>query len=396
MQTHNLFFTLQEQYGMKYYQMPKVFFTNEKYKKLSNDAKILYALLLDRLQLSIKNKWIDSSDSLYFVYTNQTLSEILNVSPRKITNIKKELMDANLLSQEQKKFNAPFRLYLMKPEITVDDIYQINQAETGEDILTVSKDSASVSAESTSVANSARLKESASDKGQNSVANSATLIKTASNQPSHSLANSATPVSQILLPNKTNLNNTKHKDNKEYKDQRFAENSNNHAFNQAFQTPPENTEDFMIDQFIQDKNLLNKYGERFVDVLVSYSRNNYALFSEAVEAVEHATKSAEKERVKSLERYFHEEMSAYSHELRADYLMTLYNVLRHLRTNAAIRDPKAYFFISFKKLALHWIEILELDETQTESVPTFDYLRTVESTSNTSNQGYRLDSHPEK
>ena len=396
MQTHNLFFTLQEQYGMKYYQMPKVFFTNEKYKKLSNDAKILYALLLDRLQLSIKNKWIDSSDSLYFVYTNQTLSEILNVSPRKITNIKKELMDANLLSQEQKKFNAPFRLYLMKPEITVDDIYQINQAETGEDILTVSKDSASVSAESTSVANSARLEESASASDQNSVAEFATLKKTASNQPSHSLANSATPVSQILLPNKTNLNNTKHKDNKEYKDQRFAENSNNHAFNQAFQTPPENTETFMIEQFIQDKTLLDKYGERFVDVLVSYSRNNYALFSEAVEAVEHATKSAEKERVKSLERYFHEEMSAYSHELRADYLMTLYNVLRHLRTNAAIRDPKAYFFISFTKLALHWIEILELDETQTESVPTFDYLRTVESTSNTSNQGYRLDSHPEK
>lgn len=51
----------------------------------------------------------------------------------------------------------------------------------------------------------------------------------------------------------------------------------------------------------------------------------------------------------------------------------------YLRTNANIRDPKAYFFISFKKLAIHWIEIIELDETQTESVPTFDYLRTVES-----------------
>ena len=378
MQTNTLFFTLQEQYGMKYYQMPKVFFTNEKYKKLSNDAKILYALLHDRLQVSIKNKWIDSTNSLYFIFTNQKLSEILNVSPRKITTIKKELMDTNLLVQKQKSFNAPFHLYLMKPEITVDDIYQINQTESGEDLLHVSPELEAAKEE------------------QISVADFATLIKTASNQPSHSLANSATPVSQILLPNNTNLNNTKHKDNKEYKDQRYADNSNNHAFNQAFQTPPENTDDFMIDQFIQDKNLLNKYGERFVEVLVSYSRNNYALFSEAVEAVEHATKSAEKERVRSLERYFHEEMSAYSHELRADYLMTLYNVLRHLRTNASIRDPKAYFFISFKKLALHWIEILELDETQTESVPTFDYLRTVESTSNTSNQGYRLDSHPEK
>ena len=396
MQTNTLFFTLQEQYGMKYYQMPKVFFTNEKYKKLSNDAKILYALLHDRLQVSIKNKWIDSTNSLYFIFTNQKLSEILNVSPRKITTIKKELLDTNLLDQKQKSFNAPFHLYLMKPEITVDDIYQINQTESGEDLLPISSKIESTNEKVPSVANSARLKESASDKGQNSVANSATLIKTASNQPSHSLANSATPVSQILLPNNTNLNNTKHKDNKEYKDQRYADNSNNHAFNQAFQTPPENTDDFMIDQFIQDKNLLNKYGERFVEVLVSYSRNNYALFSEAVEAVEHATKSAEKERVRSLERYFHEEMSAYSHELREDYLMTLYNVLRHLRTNANIRDPKAYFFISFKKLALHWIEILELDETQTESVPTFDYLRTVESTSNTSNQGHRLESQPEK
>ena len=396
MQTNTLFFTLQEQYGMKYYQMPKVFFTNEKYKKLSNDAKILYALLHDRLQVSIKNKWIDSTNSLYFIFTNQKLSEILNVSPRKITTIKKELLDTNLLDQKQKSFNAPFHLYLMKPEITVDDMYQMNQTESGADLLRVSPEIDAAKAECSSVANSARLEESASASDQNSVAEFATLKKTASNQPSHSLANSATPVSQILLPNKTNLNNTKHKDNKEYKDQRFAENSNNHAFNQAFQTPPENTEAFMIEQFIQDKTLLDKYGERFVDVLVSYSRNNYALFSEAVEAVEHATKSAEKERVKSLERYFHEEMSAYSHELRADYLMTLYNVLRHLRTNASIRDPKAYFFISFKKLALHWIEILELDETQTESVPTFDYLRTVESTSNTSNQGYRLDSHPEK
>ena len=396
MQTNTLFFTLQEQYGMKYYQMPKVFFTNEKYKKLSNDAKILYALLHDRLQVSIKNKWIDSTNSLYFIFTNQKLSEILNVSPRKITTIKKELMDTNLLVQKQKSFNAPFHLYLMKPEITVDDMYQMNQTESGADLLRVSPEIDAAKEERSSVANSARLEESASASDQNSVAEFATLKKTASNQPSHSLANSATPVSQILLPNKTNLNNTKHKDNKEYKDQRFADNSNNHAFNQAFQTPPENTEAFMIEQFIQDKTLLDKYGERFVDVLVSYSRNNYALFSEAVEAVEHATKSAEKERVKSLERYFHEEMSAYSHELRADYLMTLYNVLRHLRTNAAIRDPKAYFFISFKKLALHWIEILELDETQTESVPTFDYLRTVESTSNTSNQGYRLDSHPEK
>jgi len=371
MQTNTLFFTLQEQYGMKYYQMPKVFFTNEKYKKLSNDAKILYALLHERLQISIKNKWIDSSDSLYFIYTNQKLSEILNVSPRKITTIKKELMDASLLDQKQKSFNAPFHLYLMKPEITAADIYLINQTESGEDLLPGSSKIESNVEQPTSVANFATLEESASDKGQNSVAEFATLNKTAPNQPSHSLANFATPVSQILLPNKTNINNTKHKDNKEYKDQRFADALQNHAFNHAFQTPPENTDDFLIEQAIQEKELVETYGERFVEILVKYTRDDYNLFVETIETVVQATKSAERESGKPLGIYFYPDTSVYSQDLQAGYLSTLYNVLRHLRTNATIRDPKAYFFISFKKLALHWIEIITLDETETEQVPTF-------------------------
>ena len=348
MQTNTLFFTLQEQYGMKYYQMPKVFFTNEKYKKLSNDAKILYALLHDRLQVSIKNKWIDSSDSLYFIFTNQKLSEILNVSPRKITSIKKELMDTNLLVQKQKSFNAPFHLYLMKPEITVDDIYQINQTESGEDLLPISSKIESTNEKVPSVANSARLEKIPSNQDQNSLAEFATLNKTAPNQPFHSVADSASPVSQNLLPNKTYITNTKHKDNKEYKDQRVADVLQNQAFNHAFQTPPENTDAFMIEQAIQEKELVETYGERFVEILVKYVREDYSLFLETIETVVQATKSAEKESGKPLGVYFFADTSAYSQDLQEGYLTTLYNVLRHLRTNATIRDPKAYFLSASK------------------------------------------------
>jgi len=50
-------FNIQQQYREKFYQLPKVFFTNDKYIQLSNDAKIAYALLKDRLELSIKNNW---------------------------------------------------------------------------------------------------------------------------------------------------------------------------------------------------------------------------------------------------------------------------------------------------------------------------------------------------
>ncbi len=362
MQTNALFFTLQEQYGMKFYQMPKVFFTNEKYKNLSNDAKILYALLHDRLQLSIKNRWIDSSDSLYFVYTNQNLSEILNVSPRKITNIKKELMDAQLLSQEQKGFNTAFRLYLMKPEITVEDMYQINQAESGKDTAPVTNDSELGAEIPSSVADSATLEKPASNQVPNSLANSATLQETASNQHSHRLANSARPVSQNLLPNDTEIINTKYKDNKDYKDQRFADSEPNFHFNTAFKNAPEETDEFMIEKFVEEKALVEKYGEGFLNILRSYARKDYLLFRESINAVEFATKSAEKEAGKSIGIHFLENMSPYAEALKEDYITTLYGVLRHIRTNHEIRNPKAYFFISFKNVAEHWIDTIRQDE----------------------------------
>lgn len=38
-----------------FYQVPKELFTNPNYEKLNSDSKLLYALLLDRLSVSMKN-----------------------------------------------------------------------------------------------------------------------------------------------------------------------------------------------------------------------------------------------------------------------------------------------------------------------------------------------------
>ncbi|MGV3144184.1 replication initiator protein A [Staphylococcus simulans] len=122
-------FYLEEQYKERFYQLPKVFFTNSTYKKLSNDAKIAYAILRDRLELSILNKWVDADNAIYFIYTNETLENILNVSKPKVVKIKKELENANLLEQKRQGLNKPNMLYLMKPNVTNDDIYQLQQDE---------------------------------------------------------------------------------------------------------------------------------------------------------------------------------------------------------------------------------------------------------------------------
>ncbi|MCO4342138.1 replication initiator protein A [Staphylococcus agnetis] len=126
-------FNIQQQYRQKFYQLPKVFFTNDKYIKLSNDAKIAYALLKDRLDLSIKNNWFDENGDIFFIYTNEKLKKILNCHNAKLVKIKKELTQANLLEQIRCGQGKPNKLYLMNPEITKEDIYEIEKQEESVD-----------------------------------------------------------------------------------------------------------------------------------------------------------------------------------------------------------------------------------------------------------------------
>ena len=122
-------FYIEEQFRERFYQLPKVFFTNPKYIKLSNDAKIAYAILRDRLELSIKNNWVDEDNAIYFIFTNDNLEHILNASKPKVIKIKKELENTELLEQKRLGLNRPNMLYLMKPIVNENDIYKLSEEE---------------------------------------------------------------------------------------------------------------------------------------------------------------------------------------------------------------------------------------------------------------------------
>ncbi|MGH1787712.1 replication initiator protein A [Enterococcus casseliflavus] len=132
------FYTANEVYAEKYFQLPKVFFTNDKYKKMSNDSKVAYAILKDRFSYSVKNKWVDKQNRIYFVFTVEELKNMLNCAEGKVARVKKELTEMNLLFQERGgstwingvKTNTPNKLYLGKPEATAEDVYLIDQAES--------------------------------------------------------------------------------------------------------------------------------------------------------------------------------------------------------------------------------------------------------------------------
>lgn len=120
---HNRF----DQYREKFFRVPKVFTTNPKYKKMSNDAKMAYAILQDRQELSIKNGWYDDKGDIYFIYSNPKLAEILDVHVNTVTKIRKELVKAELL--DEKPTGRAIKFYLLKPEVTEDDVYLIDESE---------------------------------------------------------------------------------------------------------------------------------------------------------------------------------------------------------------------------------------------------------------------------
>ena len=62
-----------------FYRIPKLLVTDEYFKSVSNDAKMLYGLMLDRMSLSMKNGWVDEENRVYINFSIEDVMEYLNV-----------------------------------------------------------------------------------------------------------------------------------------------------------------------------------------------------------------------------------------------------------------------------------------------------------------------------
>lgn len=109
-------YRLEEENSHRFYQMPKELFTNPKYKELDSNAKILYSVLLDRKELSRKNKWVDKYNQVYLIYTRENIADLLNVSIRTVTKVFNQLRDAKLIEEEQQGLNKPNKIYVLRLE----------------------------------------------------------------------------------------------------------------------------------------------------------------------------------------------------------------------------------------------------------------------------------------
>lgn len=85
-----------------FYRLPKALITDERFKGITNNAKLLYGLMLDRMSLSKKRGWLDEGNKVFIKYSLNNIEEDLNVSRKTAGSILKELESIGLIDMVQR------------------------------------------------------------------------------------------------------------------------------------------------------------------------------------------------------------------------------------------------------------------------------------------------------
>ena len=115
------FFYAKEAEQYLFYRIPQMLFTEEKFRLMSCEAKVLYGLLLDRVGLSRRNGWADDEGRLYIYFTQDEACEKLNVGKNKITRIFIELEKVGLIQRQKQGLCKPTKIYVLNFAESDDD-----------------------------------------------------------------------------------------------------------------------------------------------------------------------------------------------------------------------------------------------------------------------------------
>ena len=96
-----------------FYRIPKVLFTEERFKSISAEAKVLYGLLLDRMSLSAKNGWQDKENRVYIIFTSEDIMEAMGCADQKAGKLLHELESkCRLIERKRQGLGKPNLIYV--------------------------------------------------------------------------------------------------------------------------------------------------------------------------------------------------------------------------------------------------------------------------------------------
>ena len=126
------YFYGQEADMLSFYRIPKLLFTNDYFRELSTDAKVLYGLMLDRMSLSIKNKWFDAENRAYIYFSVEDTMELLNCKKNKALDTIKALEDFSLIERKRQGQGKPAITYVKSFMEEVTEQVQKLEKQTSE------------------------------------------------------------------------------------------------------------------------------------------------------------------------------------------------------------------------------------------------------------------------
>ena len=106
------YFTGRQAEQFAFYQIPKILIVDERFDQLSLDAKLLYALMLDRAALSSKNGWLDDKGRVYIIYTLEQVMADLHCANQKVSRMMKELEKIGLIERKRQGQGKPTLIYV--------------------------------------------------------------------------------------------------------------------------------------------------------------------------------------------------------------------------------------------------------------------------------------------
>ena len=116
-----------------FYRIPKILVTSSTFKRVSDSAKLLYGLMLDRMGLSIRNGWVDDENRAYIFFTTNDVMEQMCCGTEKATKLLAEL-DAEkgigLIERKKQGQGKPAIIYLKKFYISENNDRDLRLSET--------------------------------------------------------------------------------------------------------------------------------------------------------------------------------------------------------------------------------------------------------------------------
>ena len=118
---------------LTFYRIPKLLVTSDFFSKVSNDAKVLYSLMLDRMSLSARNHWFDKENRVYIYYSVEDTMENLHCGKNKAMKTIAEL-DAKggigLIERKKQGLGKPDIIYVknffLESEKSGSEVYNLN------------------------------------------------------------------------------------------------------------------------------------------------------------------------------------------------------------------------------------------------------------------------------